>query len=274
MSVSVCVGFIVAMSFQFFTGNVARADTSNSGSIAVGGNDNVGGYEGSGGLLLPGSFAGNSTSRSSVARCLGCVWRYTVYCEHGNDSLCAHAVVTCPHGQIRYRVWFGSTREELAVIGSVCWGDSQPVTRRDFEQRVHDVALRLVPPLLPGMNPAKSTLVSVPVITWSGQPRTFHPRPMMLVGHRVAISAQAMWQWQWGDGEVNWTTNSGQRYPSSAISHRYRHSGLYQIRVATIWDATYSIGGIGSFQVGGNVVHQQKALRIRVLPSRAILEAH
>ena len=262
------------MSVSVFTTTSALADTTNSGSVVVVGNDDVDGYEGSGGLLLPDSFAGNATSRSAVAQCLGCLWRYTVYCEYGNDSLCAHAVVTCPRGQIRYRVWFGRTREVLAVIGSVCWGSSQPVTRREFERSVHDAALRVVPPLRPGVNPAKSTLVSVPIVTWSGQSRTFRPRPMMLVGHRVSISAQAIWQWQWGDGDIKWTTNAGQRYPSFAISHRYRHSGSYQIRVATIWQATYSIGGIGSFPMGGNVIHQQKALRIRVLPSHAVLVAH
>lgn len=249
----------------------SQADPSSSPSISVNGNDTVDGYQGSGGLLLPTSFTGTATHRKRVAGCLGCRWRYTPYCEQDSDALCAHAVVTCSTGKIRYRVWFGRSETELKVIGSVCWGSGKPATRVDLNRTVTQNALRLVPSLAPGVNPVRSTLVSVPIIVWSGQPKSFKPRAMTLVGHRVTIEANALWLWEWGDGARQWVSHSGAAYPRRDITHHYRRPGSYQVTVTTVWRADYSVTGLGRFPVEGEVIRQRKTLKIVVKPSRAVL---
>jgi hypothetical protein len=189
-------------------------------SIDVSGDDEVDAYRGTGGLLLPSSYSGNSSSKKIVAQCLDCVWRYTVYCQQGRGGFCAHAVTTCPSGQVRYRVWFGKSEQTTKVVGTVCWGFSKPTTRTDIESELRNSALRYVPVLNPGVAPKGSTYTSVPIFVWSGQPQLFSPEPMYLAGHQVQIRATALWQWRWGDGTVQWTSVPGSRLPKPTLSHR------------------------------------------------------
>ena len=255
------------------SGTPVFADTTNNGSISVGGDDSIDGYEGSGGLLLPNSFTGSGATKHRVANCLGCIWRYTVYCSYGNDGLCAHAVTTCGRDQIRYRVWFGESFEKMQVIGSVCWGITKPLTRHDVERTLLDKAVRLVPALRPGVNPSQSTLTTIPIVVWTGQPASFQTTPMRIAGRSVTIRATALWLWQWGDGNQQWTRVAGTRYPNGQITHQFRKTGRFKIVVTTVWQARYFVSGIGSFEVKGEVVRQRKTFSIGVLPSKTVLSA-
>lgn len=237
----------------------------------VTGNNNIDAYVGTGGLLLPTTFTGGSTKAKTVASCLGCTWKYSVYCANGNVGLCAHAVVTCPAGQMRYRVWFGRTAATVAVIGSVCWGIGRPPTRRTVESAVNSLAIRYVPALKPAIQPADGTVTSVPIIARSGQPAIFAPPSMRLAGRTVSINAKAQWRWVWGDGQSEWRGVPGAMYPSTQITHGYRSVGMYRIHVQTVWSATYSIAGIGTFPVTGEVVTQDAYLDLPVRSAQTAL---
>lgn len=240
-------------------------------SVTVGGNDSLDAYIGDGGLLLPGSFTGTITTRNHVADCMGCVWKYSIYCAYGADGLCMHTVSTCRLGQLRYRVWFGRDAANLEVIGSVCWGGSTPLTRRDVERAVHDTAMRRVPPLRPGVDPAAGTLTSVPAVFRTGQPDYFRAPDMRLAGFTVRVSAVPRWRWSWGDGATAWTSNPGAPYPSTAVTHQYRRAGRYTAAVHTVWSASYTASGLGPFGVTGDPVTQDASLRVIVRASRVVL---
>lgn len=238
---------------------------------SVGGNDALDAYVGSGGLLLPASYTGTPSSRETISRCLDCIWKYTIYCATDSVGLCAHAVTTCGPGKVRYRIWFGRSAKELKLMGSVCADHSKPATRREVERHINQQTLRYVPPLRPGIAPAKVTLTSVPISGWSGQKTLFRPLPMSLSGRKVWIDARATWLWDWGDGTQQWTVNAGAKYPAFGNRHQYRKSGEYQIRVRTVWQATFTVAGVGTFPASGQLVTQEKTLKLKVKSSRAVL---
>jgi len=246
---------------------------STEETVDVSGDDDSDAYRGTGGLLLPSSYSGSASSRKTIASCLNCVWRYTLYCQQSSMGFCAHAVITCPNGKVRYRVWFGKTNQTTKVVGTVCWGVSKPATRREIEQQVNSSAVRYVPALMPGVSPRGSTLTSVPIIVWSGQPAVFTPKPMYLAGHEVRIRATAVWQWVWGDGSSLWTGMPGGQYPNRALTHQYRKQGHYNVQVRSIWRATYFVAGLGSFTTAGNLVGQTKQFPVLVRSGHAVLVA-
>ena len=237
----------------------------------MGGDDTLDAYVGDGGLLLPGSFTGSLTTRNHVADCWDCVWKYSIYCAYGTDGMCQHSVATCPLGQIRYRVWFGRDAADVTVIGSVCWGGGHPLTRRELETSVRQTAMRTVPPLRPGFDPAGGTLTSVPVVFRTGQPTRYRAPEMRVAGFVVRVSAVPRWHWDWGDGQSTWTSNPGASYPSTAVTHQYRRSGRYAARVRTVWLASYTVSGLGPFAVTGDTVTQSASLDVPVRASRVVL---
>jgi len=271
---SLCSGSAFGAPVNQVRGNQVKTVTHADETIDVSGDDTVDAYRGTGGLLLPRSFSGDSSAKKTIAQCLGCTWRYTVYCEQGHNGFCAHAVSTCPRGEVRYRVWFGKTRESTKVVGTVCWGAGKPATRRDFETEVNSSALRYVPALNPGVAPRGSTYASVPIVVWSGQPAIFIAKPMYLAGHPVQIQASAMWQWVWGDGSSQWTSVPGRKFPRRSLSHQYLKAGRYLVRVRTLWRATYFVSGIGSFSAAGDLIGQNAQLSIQVKSARAVLVAN
>lgn len=237
----------------------------------VGGNNSIAAYVGTGGLLLPDSFSGSRSTRSAVADCLGCTWRYTIYCMQGANSPCKHAVTSCPRGSLLYRVWFGRTQSTVSVVGSVCWGSSTPVTRRDVEGRVDDYVVRYIPALSPGFDPPGGSLTTVPVIFWTGQPTSFKPPSFSLSGHSVSITATPTWRWSWGDGSSGWKSVPGAQYPSRQITHQYRSPGSYSVGVTAVWQAKYTVSGVGTFDVTGEVLRQTRTLAVPIKSARTVL---
>ena len=237
----------------------------------VGGNNSIAAYVGTGGLLLPDSFSGSRSTRTAVADCLGCTWRYTIYCMQGANTPCKHAVTSCPRGSLLYRVWFGRSASTVAVVGSVCWGSSNPVTRRQVEGRVDDYVVRYIPALRPGFDPPGGSLTSVPVIFWTGQPTSFKPPKFSLSGHSVSITAKPTWRWTWGDGSSVWKSVSGAQYPSRQITHQYRSPGNYSVGVTAVWKAQYTVSGVGTFDVTGEVLRQSRTLAVPVKSAKTVL---
>lgn len=251
---------------------VLMASTSPArAAIDVVGDDERDVFIGTGGLVLPGSFSGSDTRRRHVADCLGCVWRYTVYCAYGADGLCAHAVVTCPLGKIRYRVWFGRTRDTTEVIGSVCWGSGRPVTRHDIDRSIEQRGERGIPALRPGYDPQGGTLVGVPIIVWAGQPAIVRPPALHLSGMTVRLTCSASWLWAWDDGERHWYQVPGAPYPRRDVTHTYRAPGRYRVSVTSRWRATYTVAGLGPFEADGPAVQQRASLQVPVRSGQTLL---
>ena len=240
----------------------------------VGGNNSIGAYVGTGGLLLPGSFSGSNATKSAVADCIGCTWRYTIYCMQGGNSPCKHAVTSCPRGSLLYRVWFGKSASTMSVVGSVCWGSSKPVTRQQIESRIKDQVVRYVPALRPGFAPPGGSLTSIPVIFWTGQPTSFRPPSFSLSGHSVSITARPTWRWSWGDGASVWKSVAGAQYPSRQITYQYRSPGHYKVGVTTVWSARYTVAGIGTFDVSGEVLRQSRTLNLPIQTASTVLVSH
>lgn len=247
---------------------------SFSATPDVGGNNSIAAYVGTGGLLLPESFSGSKTTKSGVADCLGCTWRYTMYCMQGSTTPCKHAVTSCPRGSLLYRVWFGRTPTTVSVIGSVCWGSSEPVTRRQVESRVDDYVIRYIPALQPGFDPPGGSLTSVPVIFWTGQPTSFEPPSFSLSGHTVAITATPTWRWTWGDGAAVWKSVAGAQYPSRQITYQYRSPGNYEVGVTTVWQAQYTVSGVGTFDASGEILRQSRNLAVPIKSAKTVLISH
>jgi hypothetical protein len=240
---------------------------SVAADVHIDANDDLDAYVGTGGLLLPSSFEGDPHTRVTVAQCLTCVWKYTLYCAQDSSAACAHAVSTCALGKIRYRVKFGRLPNELLTVGSVCWGTQRPATRADVNSFIREDALRRVPNLNPGYAPAMRSLVAVPIVAWSGQPSGFRPSPMTFDGLRVSIDASALWRWSWGDLSIDWTVNAGSARLLTGPTHQYRRPGTYAIDVETVWSAQYVIRGVGRFTVDDSGIHQHRQLRVQILPS-------
>lgn len=256
-------------------GLVSNTGTSSfAASPDVSGNNAIAAYVGTGGLLLPDSFSGSSQTKSKVADCLGCTWRYTIYCMQESGVPCKHAVTSCPRGSLLYRVWFGQTAGTVSVVGSVCWGSSTPVTRSQVEDQVKDYVVRYIPALNPGYDPPGGSLTSVPVIFWTGQPTMFKPRGFSLSGRSVSIAAVPTWRWSWGDGVAVWKTVAGAQYPSRQITHQYRSPGNYKVGVTAVWQAKYNVSGVGTFDVSGEVLRQSKSLDVPISSARTVLVSH
>ena len=255
-------------------GTALTASPAIAADPSVIGDNSVAAYIGNGGLLLPGSFSGTSETRKSVAECLGCTWSYTIYCQQGAGVPCKHAVVTCPKGSLLYRVGFGLTSETVATIGSVCWGSSKPVTRRDVETKLNDQVIRYVPSLKPGFSPSGGSLTAIPVIFWSGQPTNFRPPAFSLSGHKVKITATPTWRWVWADGNSAWKSVPGADYPIRQITHQYRSPGTYVVGVTAVWTAEYTVAGLGTFAVAGEVIRQSKAMTVPIRSARTVLVSH
>ena len=239
--------------------------------VSVGADDDLDAYVGTGGLLLPRTFEGPARRRKQVANCLTCVWKYTLYCAQDASVACAHAVTTCEHGQLRYRVKFGLTSADVQTIGSICWDTAIPATRSQLNIRIRDNALRRVPLQDPGCLPRQTGLTNLPVAVWSGQPSEYRPAPMLLSGMRIAIRARAIWKWSWGDSSVQWTSDPGSPSTLTGLSHRYSTPGTYEIGVQSVWSATYSVSGIGTFAVDEQPINQYGHLNVHILESKTLL---
>lgn len=247
---------------------------SNALSSDVSGDNQMAAYIGTGGLLLPDSFSGSTDTRSQVANCLGCTWKYTIYCMQDSDTPCLHAVISCPAGSLLYQVSFGVTPSTVSVIGSVCWGSSQPLTRKLAEANVADHVIRYVPALVPGFDPPDGTLTSIPGIFWTGQPAILLPPSFSLSGRSVTITAKPTWRWVWGDGSAVWKSVPGAPYPSRQLTHQFPLPGDYETQVTTVWTATYTVSGVGTFKVSGEVIRQTQVLQVPVKSARAVLVSH
>lgn len=236
-------------------------------------------YVGNGGLLLPGdSFTGTADDRTSAATCEGCRWALLPMCRgdgHAGGVNCGPAARSCPPGEFRRIVMLlrpgGSVWE---VIGLVCLSPTGPTTVDDVAHQLHDVVIEEVPPLRARFQPEGGTLVQLPAIFDSGQPRRLGVREFSLVGFDIVLRGEASWTWQFGDGASLVTREPGGGWPDDSVSHVYEHSGAYGVLVTSEWRAWFTVDGMGPFAVGGDPVTQTSGpLDLAVRSARAELVA-
>lgn len=229
-------------------------------------------FVGHGGLLLPPTFHGSAGGRGAAATCAGCSWRLTEACLRDAGGSCTGFVSMCPPGELYLRVWLldpasggGWTR-----IGAVCLGPRGPVTVADMGAAARDAFVRDLPALAPAAQPARTAVTQIPVVLRSGQPATWPDRSYDLLGFRVTVHATPRWTWWFGDGAALTTEDPGGSWPDDGVAHTYRQVGRWQVRVATVWSATWTTDGLGPFDVAGPV-RQDAVLPVPVGQGRAVL---
>lgn len=258
-----CCVVIIAVSSTLFNA-APSVQASDSKPISVTGDDSKDTYTGTGGLLLPKTFTGTPEQKTSVSNCLDCRWSYRLQCASDLHDMCMQAAMSCPASTIRYAVWFQRAGEESQQIGSVCWGKTIPATRTTVTKEINQQALRHVPDLNIGSIPRRDSIQGIPNYFGTGQPRNYVPPAMMLSGLKVHIRAQPIWRWVWGDGSSQWVRTPGNLSTASPVSHTFTRAGIYQISVTTVWQATFSIDGFGTYPVTGPVIRQSDALTLHV----------
>lgn len=128
-----------------------------------------------------------------------------------------------------------------------------------------------VPRLQPQRQPASgAALLRIPVVFATGQPggaRTWHDT---LLGVAVTTTVTPTWQWRFGDGATLSTQEPGGPWPDTSVSHTFDEAGSFRVAVMTTWDGTFTVEGIGTFPIGGDVT-QETSLPLRVVAARAVL---
>lgn len=142
--------------------------------------------------------------------------------------------------------------------------------REDAEARLREVVTEVVPALRPIHQPADGVLPHLPVIFDARQPAGTTTSGHLIVGLPVTLSVTPRWVWEFGDGESVVSEVPGGRWPDRSVSHSYSHAGAHDVRVRTVWSATYLVDGLGPLVVDEPVL-QEARLPLRVGEGRAVL---
>ncbi len=234
-------------------------------------------YVGTGGLLLPAdSFTGSDADRTDAATCPECRWALLPMCRgegQAGDVACGPAAASCPPGQFRRIVLLLRPDDtEWQEVGLVCLVGGAPTTVDDLATELADVVVEDVPALQPSAQPSGGTLIGLPAVFASGQPRSLGRRQFVLVGFSVVLEGRASWSWDFGDAALLATDDPGGSWPHLGVSHSYRRAGDYLVGVSTTWDAWFTVDGLGPWPVGGDpVVQVADPLQLTVCEARAEL---
>lgn len=241
----------------------------------VHGDDEADRYVGTGGLILPRTVS--TSTRAEVASCPDCQWRLTSPCvesDAGNPfsgtSTCLSVVRGCADMAELLRGWFRPPDGPWREIGLVCIREGGPVTVVGLQPRVHDRLLRMLPPPEVVFQPDAGAVAQLPVVFDSGQSAAGLSATVDLVGESVSLHATPVWRWDFGDGAAQSTTDHGGRYPHLDVSHVYRASRSYRVRMVTTWAAQFTVDGLGPFPVT-EPVHQTAQVTVTVGEGRAVL---
>jgi hypothetical protein len=162
---------------------------------------------------------------------------------------------------------------QFTLVGLVCLRPGAPTTVADLGELLRDVVVEEVPELAPSSQPAGTTLVQVPTLFASGQPRRMDSREFVLVGFDVVLDARAVWAWTFADGGTLVTDAPGGDYPDLSVSHTYQRPGRFEVSVTSSWEGWFTVDGLGPFRAGGSAVTQTAQLPVEVREARAVLLA-
>jgi hypothetical protein len=239
--------------------------------IEVIGDDSRDRYVGSGGLILPDTFAAGT--RDQVARCRDCRWRLRDPCpipDPADPRLCSFTPMPCPADSELLESQISTDGgAQWQTLGLMCVGPGGPRTVSSIGGEAQEEFESFVPALRIRSQPDRGRVPRLPVIWHSGQ-EGVQSYDEVILGHTVQITAAPVWLWRFGDGHQMETTNAGSRYPETVVSHRYRKAGRYRVTCTTTWHATFTIDDLGPFPVEAPLV-QTDAQTITVAPARASL---
>lgn len=225
--------------------------------------------------FVGGGDAGSSSGGSSGSgrhSCANCTWMASDPCSSQfNSSGCGQVAAGCPAGQEKRRLWF-SLNDGLTWLdrGLRCVDTSSRDSVDPAGRILHETFARAVPSARISSQPAKGLLPQVPTLFASGQPAVLAPSTHRIGSIEIVLAPVARWHWEFGDGGVLDTHTAGSRYPDRTVSHVYRSAGVFEVRLQTIWTATYTVDGQGPFTVDGSVT-QVATARIEVGQGRAVL---
>lgn len=242
-----------------FSGAPAFAD--------VVGDDDHDQYIGSGAVLLPRSSA--SSDRATAAGCDECEWKLTKGCATATSSTCTSVTRGCPDGESLRRIWFRRDGGQWRDLGILCIGPSGVLKLAEAEDWVAEQFIQGLPVLRPAKQPTRGVLPRIPVLFRSRQP-LISTRAYQLAGHDIRLSPVPKWWWRFGDGTSLHTDSPGARYPNATIGHSYLTAGSRSVRVRTTWSATFTVDGLGPFEVHQPIT-QNESLTVNVGQGRAVL---
>ncbi len=236
-------------------------------------NDVSDSYEISGAVLLNSSFV----EAAAATSCDNCHWRVIRICTGGSlEDRPACRGASCEITSQLAEVWRADavSRPPLGdplwtFRGTICLTEP-PVPMASLSGGVHDLALRALPVLAPGSQPASSTLTGLPTYFRTGQPASFVAAPATVGAVEVIVFAQPSWSWDFGHGPMLTTTDPGGVYPAGRVRHTYPKRGLFRVRVTCTWRATYSAHGLTNLPIDG-VITQSAAFDLRVREARRYL---
>jgi hypothetical protein len=233
---------------------------------------------GTGRLVLPPTFTSDRTSRDDAAACGTCSWRTQPVCvsEPSQGLPCLASLGGCPGGQYRVsilrRLEPGAQWED---VGQVCVGPgSRPVLVSEAADRVRDRFVDRLPPPHPSYQPADGAIVNLPTIFASGQRGGADSDDFDLLGMPVHVDAKPSWLWDFGDGTTLRTDKAGGRYPDKSVTHTYEREGTAHVTVSSSWLGTFTVDGLGPFDVAGGAVTQDAAITVTVRSAAGQLVAH
>jgi len=271
--VSSAVGLIITFVILALTcphalaGTVGPCAGDATCSGDVGSDQQTGSFVGRGGMVLPASSDLPSMSREQAAGCQSCAWRLQSVCPYASgDDICVGATLGCPPGEIRralLRQLDPSAGWEF--VGTLCVGGrSRPVLVADVADRVRDRFVDLLPPPHPSYQPANGALVNLPAIFASGQRDGVQRDDFVLFDLPVHVDARPSWDWAFGDGATLTTADAGGTYPDRRVSHTFTHAGQFTVSVDSSWTGTFTVDGLGPFDVTGGPVTQAATLAVTV----------
>jgi hypothetical protein len=198
-------------------------------------------YEGSGGLILPGSV--NSGTRNEVIRCRGCGWKLTAACVPGPDTYCDAGIRACPGLIDHMRVWFRPLGGDWKEVDRICLTNYEVTTVSDLENSVAQSFERYVPEQLARCWPAQGAITNLPLICQSGQRQDAISWRIPISGFTVSITTVPSWTWDF-HGSMYFTRNAGGPFPNRDISHTFLTAGDKTIKVVTRWNGYFSVDSL------------------------------
>jgi hypothetical protein len=232
-------------------------------------------YVGTGGLVIPESrWRGGGDGRSEAAACRDCQWDVTLQCTKGEYAAgrCRSITLGCPVGTLPVRIWLLRPGQDWDVVGQACLGDTPPATVADVASRLSGRAVVALPPLRAEVQPAEGVLLRVPALFRTGQPaQGIRDADLSVLGLDVRLTSRVRWHWSYGDGTAEWTTSPGGAWPDASVSHAYAVPGRLQATVRAVWQAEFTVEGLGPFPVPGPALVQQQTVTVVVRSALAHL---
>lgn len=224
-------------------------------------------YEGSGGLILPGSV--NSDTRNEVIRCRGCAWKLTVACVPGPGNYCDAGIRACPGLIDHMRVWFRPLGGEWKEVDRICLTNYEVTTLSDLEVSVAQSFERYVPEQVARCWPAQGAITRLPLICQSGQRQDEITWTIPISGLTVSITTAPSWTWDF-HGSTYVTRNAGGPFPNRDISHTFLTAGVKTINVMTRWNGHFSVDSLESVPIERELI-QRSSIPVTIGQAKARL---